>query len=471
MIKCPGCGADMHFAPKKQLLECSYCDTEVSPDGYAEAEGFQASDSEYFDTTVFSCPNCGGEIMSLDETAATFCSYCGTSVMLASRMSKELRPKRLIPFKLDTDDCKSAYKRIVKKAIFSPSSLRKNDKIDKFRGIYMPYWSYSSEIDQNIYSKGSKEHREGDYIIKEEFNLTAKCDATYDGLSHDSASNFYDYISEGINPFETKDEVGFNPAYLSGFYVDRGDVDKNTYSEDVIEYIKDDVAKKFAKQREFSDVTVSDEITKNKLKPKEPTATAVLYPVWFLTNKFGDDRITYAVVNGQTGKVAADLPIDPKKYIFGSLLLILPFYFLLSLFPALEPKYVLIVAMVLHVITSLISSSQSEKLKKKENHEDDKGFSGNQKTSDTKDTKDTKDQKKNVNIDPSVDGCFLQIVVFIAGIILYFVNPDSDLVYYIACAVIIALSSLSFVTLIKQHNLLTSHKPPQLEARGGDEHA
>ena len=42
-----------------------------------------------------------------------------------------------------------------------------------------------------------------------------------------------------------------------------------------------------------------------------------MFPVWFMSYRNGD-RITYATVNGQTGKVAADLPIDIKKYLLFS---------------------------------------------------------------------------------------------------------------------------------------------------------
>ena len=59
------------------------------------------------------------------------------------------------------------------------------------------------------------------------------------------------------------------------------------------------------------------------------TVELALLPVWFLSYRNGD-RVSYAVVNGQTGKAAADLPVDGKRYLAGSLLLAVPLFFLLN---------------------------------------------------------------------------------------------------------------------------------------------
>lgn len=61
-----------------------------------------------------------------------------------------------------------------------------------------------------------------------------------------------------------------------------------------------------------------------------------MYPVWFLSYRNGD-RVAYATVNGQTGKVVADMPLDTRKYLLASLLLFLPIFLLLNLFLTLRP--------------------------------------------------------------------------------------------------------------------------------------
>ncbi|MBQ6454073.1 MAG: hypothetical protein IJJ14_06930 [Coriobacteriales bacterium] len=47
---------------------------------------------EDFDATLFTCPQCGAELISTDATAATFCSFCGSSVLLSQRVCKQKTP-------------------------------------------------------------------------------------------------------------------------------------------------------------------------------------------------------------------------------------------------------------------------------------------------------------------------------------------------------------------------------------------
>ena len=460
MIICPACGADMHFSPSKQMLLCDYCDNTVSPEQYEESEGLLTEDSTYYETTIFTCPQCGGEIMNAEETAATFCSYCGASVQLLSRIGKEKKPSKIIPFTIDTDACKEIYNKRIKRAIFAPKFLRKNSEINKFRGIYMPYWSYGFSVDQSMETIGETSKREGDYIITDHYKLAAHVKGSYDGISFDSASNFDDDISESISPFETGKAKRFNPAYMSGFYADRGDVGSDVYADKAEEYLKSDLVKRYEKIQEFDDLSVDTKIIEKNINAQEKKSSFVLYPVWFLTNHFGKDRVTYAVVNGQTGKVAADIPIDPVKYVIISLIVALPIFMLLNLLPAIEPRGVIFYSMILHIICTIISFYQSVKISKRENHEEDKGY--NSINGDVKDENKTTIKIKKYTY---------HVVILIVGIILFNYTHFSDLVYYGCCAGIMFCVALTFIGIIGQHNILTTHKPPQLAKRGGDENA
>lgn len=459
MIICPGCGADMHFSPKKQMLVCGYCDAEMSPDAYAEAEGLTASDEKYYDTTIFACPQCGGEVMNTEETAATFCSYCGASVMLESRMGKGLRPKKIIPFSIDQEQVRKQYKDRIRKAIFAPEYLRKDSEIERFRGIYMPYWSYSMTLDQDVKANGEKSERKGDYIITDEYLLTAEFTGTYEGIAFDSASVFEDSISESIAPFDVHKTVDFNPAYLSGFYADKGDVPSEVYESDARQYVKDEVCRTF--MNEFSDLKVNADKVKSQVKPENTETAPVLYPVWFLTNRFGKNRVTYAVVNGESGKVAADIPISPAKYLAASVILMIPLYLLLNLFPAIEPPYMMITALVLHLICTVVSWIMKSMINAKDNKDFDKGYN----------SVNGQSKKKEKQASMNLLEYLPQILILLAGIAIFILSPVSDLTYYSCCSVILGVVALAFIGIIKDYNILTTHKPPQLEARGGDERA
>ena len=169
MYECPNCGGNLRFDISSQQLACGYCNAKYDP--YEVAKDKDAEESTNYEVTVFTCPQCAGEIYSTDNTAAGFCSFCGASTILTSRLRKEKRPDFIIPFQKTKEDCKTEYIKRVRRAVFAPKKLQHPDKIDSFRGIYMPYWVYYFTQKGPLHLKGTKEHRSGDYIIKQHYIL------------------------------------------------------------------------------------------------------------------------------------------------------------------------------------------------------------------------------------------------------------------------------------------------------------
>ena len=319
--------------------------------------------------------------MTTNVTAAGFCTYCGASTILDSRMSEEKRPARIIPFTRTKEDCRKAYSSLVKRALFAPKEFRDPAYLDRFRGIYMPYWVYNCKMDGNLCLKGTKEYRRGDYEITEHYDLTGQVNAVYEGLTHDASSSFDDTVAAAIAPFEAKKMQPFTPSILCGFYADAPDVKSNVYKEDVREAICTDSLDRLSGVPEYraNGVDLPDEEDFNKklssygisLSTDEPVCAYL--PVWFLTYR-KDDRVAYAVMNGSTGKITADLPIDEKKYILGSLLLAVPFFALLAFFLTLTGHMVLLLSSVVALISLILYTAEVSAISDKESHAGDKGF-------------------------------------------------------------------------------------------------
>ena len=102
-------------------------------------------------------------------------------------------------------------------------------------------------------------------------------------------------------------------------------------------------------------------------------AAKTLYPVWFMSYR-NAGRVAYATVNGQTGKVAIDLPVDFMKYIGFSLLLTIPLFLLINWVLVLTPKVVCVVSIVAAVISLIISFIQISSIQARETHSDDEGY-------------------------------------------------------------------------------------------------
>lgn len=373
MFACKNCGGNVIFDIASGQLACTYCHTLFDPYEYEE----KTTDAEVekdFEATIFTCPQCGGEILSTDDTAAGFCSFCGASTVLYSRIEREHRPAYIIPFTKTKEDCKQAYANLMRKAIFAPKELKDPKYIDGFRGIYMPYWTYYVEQNTPISLDAQKSHRSGDYIITDHSKLNGNIDAYYKGLSYDASSSFEDNLSETLAPYDVKHMKRFTPSFLSGFYADTADVPAEVYQGEAMELAYDNSIKEISAVPEFSEYT----LTENESLSPESLGTTIkaadysMFPVWFLSYR-NKDRVAYATVNGQTGKVVADVPVSIGKFMLGSLIAAIPVYIILCMLTVLTPGWTLTLVGVLALIANWIYSGELAKIVAREVNGDDKG--------------------------------------------------------------------------------------------------
>ena len=385
MFVCPNCGANINFDPGKQLLHCDYCESEFPPEAAIQKDDadentyteFRESDTsekgyEEYTTTIYTCKECGGEILANDNTVATFCSYCGASTVLASRVGKERAPEYIIPFQITKQQSAELYKRALNKARFAPQYMKEDATIEKLRGIYMPYWIYDFKENRAVTLRGQKDTRRGDYIYHTHYNINTSVQAEYNGLSSDASSQFSDTLSEAIAPFDFKQAVRFNTSYMSGFYADAADTDPKLYEDHCRSIVTQEIYNRIAKDPAVKGISLKPESLPN-LTPERTETRFGYFPVWFMSVRH-KDRVSYAVVNGQTGEVATDIPIDYKKYILWSLAWSLPIFAALCLIPVMRPIYLLVASIILSAIGMISLCVQRNQIYVRENNLDDKGL-------------------------------------------------------------------------------------------------
>ena len=253
MIACPGCGANLLFDIASQQMKCSYCGSSYDPYQFDSMQK-DASREKAYDAWVYSCPSCGARLMTTDETdAEAFCPYCGGASILFDRLRKVKYPSFIIPFQVDRERCKREYRKAARKAIFTPARYKKEELVDGFRAIYMPYWSYA--VEQKGRAKvevESSASRDGDYLVTDQYTIEGDVDMAYDGWTHDASKAFDDEISECLAPFDTQGRKPFTPGYLSGFYVDVADERSNKYADDAKRYFEKLTAEKLLESDEVN---------------------------------------------------------------------------------------------------------------------------------------------------------------------------------------------------------------------------
>lgn len=387
--KCKNCGGDVSYNVKLGKLVCAYCGSQFDLSEYEDVRA-EKETMDAWDLPVYLCQSCGAELVAGAHAIVTYCQYCGSESLIQSDKSVRDFPKTMIPFKLSKESCKSLYQKKAARIPFLPEELKDPKYLERFNGFYIPYWDYRIHMT-----------RDPAVTIHFERNLSpslyetsvAEANIEVSGASsaivYDASSSFDDAIDAKISDFNLQDLTAYDSKYMAGFYADTADVDKSTYQQQAIEAVSENVMQDARQQLMSSQNQNYGSVTSFSLKANAGSAAEalgtetqaieqMLLPVWFLTWK-KDGRLAYAVMNGQTGTMAAEFPIDPGKFRRALLITAVVMFLILTgvtSFVSIMPSAMLIlVAIGLMVLLKTVENEAVE-LCIRVNHVNDLGFKG-----------------------------------------------------------------------------------------------
>lgn len=325
--KCPCCGGGINFDSGVQKMKCPYCDTEFEMDalqGFDEDLKNDAPDEMNWDMgadsqwqagelegmKVYGCKSCGGQIVGDPNLGAASCPYCGNPVVMMGQFSGDLRPDKVIPFKLNKDAAVDAYKKHIQGKKLLPKVFQSQNHIDEIQGVYVPFWMFDADADANIRYKATKERKwsdnDYDYTETSYYSVFRSGSLSFNNVPVDGSTKMADDLMESIEPFDMAAAVDFQTAYLAGYLADKYDVTEKDSIERANTRIKTSTERMFADTvKDFH--TVTPESTSVRLSSGK--AKYVLCPVWILNTRWNNEIFTFAM-NGQTGKLVGDLPVD-----------------------------------------------------------------------------------------------------------------------------------------------------------------
>ena len=326
--KCPCCGAPLEFDQESQNLSCVSCGNEFEKDtvkafneaeegadtfSWDDTESQQLSDHEKDGLKIFTCPSCGGELMTDGSTVATFCPYCENPAILPGRVSGGMRPDGVIPFQKTKEDARTAFVAICKKKPLLPKDFLSEQRLEKISGVYVPFWLYDCAGAFRGRYKATRVRHWSDsnynYTKTSHYFLLRGAEADFSGIPMDASSKMDDTIMESIEPFDYHRIVDFDTVYLSGFLADKYDVEANMGEPRIRERVEHSISDLLSPTFAGYDSVLP---TDRHLHVSHSKARYVLLPVWMLTSKYRDKTYTFAM-NGQSGKLTGTLPICPKR--------------------------------------------------------------------------------------------------------------------------------------------------------------
>lgn len=345
--KCPNCNGGLIFDNKLQKMKCPYCDSEFDVEALKEYDteldekpkeetnkeeqtqvesntdddnfSNETNTEEQWDESdgmvVYYCKSCGGEIIGDKTMGASECPYCGNPVVIMDAFKGELKPNLVIPFKLDKEEAKRRLVNHYKGKYLLPNVFKEKNHIDEIKALYVPFWLYNAKVDANLSFKGTKvfTYELGDYRITETsfYRIDRSGSLAFDKVPVDGSSKMPNDLMESIEPYDYKDAVDFQTAYLSGFLANKFDEDAETCVPIANTRIKQSTEDSFRNTIVgYTSLTCENS---NISFASEESKYAML-PVWILNTSWNGQDFLFAM-NGQTGKFVGDLPVDKGKAI------------------------------------------------------------------------------------------------------------------------------------------------------------
>ncbi len=320
--QCPCCGAGLAFNPEKQRFACEFCLSEFAEEdliaaGAGEAAEAQAKADEAYcaQMNLYQCPNCGAEVVADEHTAADFCYYCHNPIVLSGRLSGQMSPHKIVPFRIDKAEAERLFLDWCRKKWFLPRAFSSSTHAAQIKGVYYPFWVTDADAATAIDGQATtvRTWRAGDYRYTEtsHYAIQRAGDIHFEDIVTSALSEADKAMLEGVLPYPSADLTDFSMPYLSGFLAKKRDIERQALTEEVRSRMQDYTRTllRGTVDSRYSSINV----TNTQVNIKSSHWEYALLPIWILTYTDKKGKVYTFAINGSTGKIYGELPVSYPK--------------------------------------------------------------------------------------------------------------------------------------------------------------
>jgi ribosomal protein S27E len=333
-FSCPSCGGEAQWNPAKKAIVCPFCGT-VSP---AQAE-LSATGAETIvehdlvaalrgipddqrgwqaEKVSVKCQSCQAISVFDPAHVSQRCDFCGSTALVPyEEIKAAFRPESLLPMKLAETQVRDLIRTWYGNRWFAPNKLKRAALTDTVKGLYIPYWTFDAQVHSDWTAESGYYYYETESFRDANGNVqTRQVQKIRWQFSSGSLDHFFDDelvpASKGvqeamlrkIEPFPTtKELVPYNAGYLSGWVVERYQIDLVAAAQEARQEMDGEMERLCAAQ-------VPGDTHRNLQLQSDysgQTFKHILTPIWLLTYNYGA-RHFQVVINGYTGAIAGKYP-------------------------------------------------------------------------------------------------------------------------------------------------------------------
>ena len=309
-------------------LTCPYCGH--TQDIEADEVGEKADEFEFTLTTMkraqfgwgsarreLVCESCGSVVAVSPDALTSTCAFCGSHRVHAQDVLGDmLRPSALIPFKVDEARCRTAVADWLGRGWMHPSELGRVRDFRELTGVYLPFWTFDARLSADWRAEVGTP-RTKRYFSGGEWKTRTVIDWRWrsgqvplpvDDHMVAGTSRISQVVLNKVLPFELSGLQEYEPTYLAGWQAKGYDVELQEAWR-----IGKERMRQQAKTACHAD-TGSAHVRNFRMSIDfaDERWRYVLLPVYLASYPF-DGRTFQVMLNGQTGLIAGQKPVDWKK--------------------------------------------------------------------------------------------------------------------------------------------------------------
>ncbi|MGD0814000.1 MAG: zinc ribbon domain-containing protein [Verrucomicrobiota bacterium] len=333
-FSCPSCGGESQWNPAKKALICPFCGT-VSPaqaeltasghevivehDLVAALRGIPDSQRGWqADKTSVKCQSC--QAISVFDAAriGQRCDFCGSTALVPYEEVKDaFRPESVLPMKISDSQVRDSIRQWYGSRWFAPNKLKRAALTDTVKGLYIPYWTFDAQVhgdwtaESGYFYYVTETYRNANGQTQTRQVQKIRWEPSSGALDHffkdelvPASRGVQEQMLRKIEPFPTTtDLVPYNAGYLSGWVVER-------YQLDLVGAAKEARGDMDAEMQRLCGAQVPGDTHRNLQVESDysgQTYKHILVPIWLLTYNYGA-RNFQVVMNGYTGVIAGKYP-------------------------------------------------------------------------------------------------------------------------------------------------------------------
>ena len=159
LARCPQCGGAAAFDAGVGALTCRFCG--FVAEARAKVVGTAAAQNEFtleamaafeqgfgVERRELTCGQCGAVLAVEAGSITATCPFCASNQMnVQAATTSGIRPRYLIPFSVPADKLQANLTRYLGEGWMFPSDLAPLAQVERFSGIYLPFWVFDARID------------------------------------------------------------------------------------------------------------------------------------------------------------------------------------------------------------------------------------------------------------------------------------------------------------------------------------